>query len=46
MNDHVPFLDLIMMHHDMEDDCVAVFRNALKTGQFIGGSMVEMFETH
>ncbi len=28
----------------MEDELVAVFRDALKTGQFIGGPMVEKFE--
>jgi dTDP-4-amino-4,6-dideoxygalactose transaminase len=28
----------------MEDEFVAVFRDALKTGQFIGGPMVEAFE--
>ncbi len=44
MNDHVPFLDLMMVHCDIEDDCVAVFRDALKTGQFIGGPVVENFE--
>ncbi len=44
MNDHVPFLDLMTMHGDIEDDCVAVFRDALKTGQFIGGPVVENFE--
>ncbi len=43
MNEHDPFLDLITMHHDIEDDCGAVFRHAPKTGQFIGGSTVEMF---
>jgi dTDP-4-amino-4,6-dideoxygalactose transaminase len=44
MNDHVPFLDLISPHQEMEDELVAVFRDALKTGQFIGGPMVEKFE--
>jgi dTDP-4-amino-4,6-dideoxygalactose transaminase len=44
MNNQVPFLDLITPHREMEDDCVAVFRDALRTGQFIGGPMVEKFE--
>jgi dTDP-4-amino-4,6-dideoxygalactose transaminase len=44
MNDKVPFLDLVTPHREMEDELVAVFRDALKTGQFIGGPMVEEFE--
>ena len=44
MNDKVPFLDLVTLHLEMEDELVAVFRDALKTGQFIGGPMVEEFE--
>ncbi len=44
MNDHIPFLDLITPHREIEDDCIAVLRDALKTGQFIGGPVVEKFE--
>jgi dTDP-4-amino-4,6-dideoxygalactose transaminase len=44
MSEHVPFLDLITPHRELEDDFVAVLRDALKTGQFIGGPMVEKFE--
>ena len=44
MNDKVPFLDLVTLHREMEDELVCVFRDALKTGQFIGGPMVEEFE--
>ncbi len=44
MNDRVPFLDLITPHREMEEEFVGVFRDALKTGQFIGGPMVEAFE--
>ncbi len=40
----VPFLDLMTPHLDLEDELVAVFREALRTGRFIGGSMVEEFE--
>lgn len=40
----VPFLDLITLHREIEDELVGVFREALKTGQFIGGPMVEEFE--
>lgn len=44
MNDPVPFLDLIMPHRELEDECLAVFRDALRTGQFVGGETVEAFE--
>lgn len=44
MNDKIPFLDFTAQHRDLEWEFVAVFRDALKTGQFIGGPMVEAFE--
>jgi len=44
MNENIPFLDLITPHREMEDDFVAVFRDALRSGQFIGGPSVEKFE--
>jgi dTDP-4-amino-4,6-dideoxygalactose transaminase len=40
----VPFLDLVTQHRELEDELVAVFRQALSTAGFIGGSMVEGFE--
>jgi len=40
----IPFLDLITPHREMEEDLVAVFREALRTAGFIGGPMVEGFE--
>lgn len=40
----VPFLDLVTPHRELEDELVAVFRTALSTAGFIGGSMVEGFE--
>ena len=40
----ISFLDLITQHIEMEDDLVAVFREALRTGRFIGGPMVDGFE--
>jgi dTDP-4-amino-4,6-dideoxygalactose transaminase len=43
-NNNVPFLDLVTPHLEMEEELVHVFRSALKTGQFIGGPMVEIFE--
>jgi dTDP-4-amino-4,6-dideoxygalactose transaminase len=41
---NIPFLDLITPHRELEDDLVAVFREALRTAQFIGGPQVEAFE--
>ena len=43
-NRNVPFLDLITPHLELEDELVAVFRNALRTAGFIGGPNVENFE--
>jgi dTDP-4-amino-4,6-dideoxygalactose transaminase len=43
-NPNVPFLDLISPHLDHVDEFVAVFKETLKTGRFIGGPMVEGFE--
>jgi dTDP-4-amino-4,6-dideoxygalactose transaminase len=44
MNDKIPFTDLVNLHRGMKEELVAVFRDALNTGQFIGGPAVEMFE--
>ncbi len=41
----VPFLDLVTTHVELEQELVAVFRKALHTAGFIGGPMVEEFET-
>jgi dTDP-4-amino-4,6-dideoxygalactose transaminase len=43
-NSHIPFLDLVTPHAELEDELVAVFRRALRTAGFIGGPMVEEFE--
>jgi dTDP-4-amino-4,6-dideoxygalactose transaminase len=40
----VPFLDLVTPHIELEEELTAVFRRALHTAGFIGGSMVEEFE--
>jgi dTDP-4-amino-4,6-dideoxygalactose transaminase len=40
----VPFLDLVTPHLELEEELVSVFRSAIKTAGFIGGSMVEGFE--
>lgn len=44
MDNKVPFLDLIQPHAELEEELVAVFRRAIRTGRFIGGEEVEQFE--
>ena len=44
MSDDIPFLDLIGLHRDIEEELVAAFRNALRTCQFVNGPEVEKFE--
>jgi dTDP-4-amino-4,6-dideoxygalactose transaminase len=43
-NGQVPFLDLVAPHLELEEELVSVFRNALNTGGFVAGPMVEEFE--
>lgn len=40
----ISFLDLITPHKELENELVAVFRNALNTAGFIGGEPVQSFE--
>jgi dTDP-4-amino-4,6-dideoxygalactose transaminase len=40
----VPFLDLVSPHLELEEELVAVFRSAIRSGRFIGGTEVEEFE--
>jgi len=40
----IPFLDLVTPHLEFEKELTEVFRRALATAGFIGGSMVEEFE--
>ena len=40
----IPFIDLIAPHLELEEEFVEVFRDALSTGRFIGGPVVEGFE--
>ncbi len=42
---NIPFLDLITPHAELEPELTAVFREALRTAGFIGGPMVENFES-
>lgn len=41
----VPFLDLVAPHVALEQELTAVFHQALRTAGFIGGPMVEEFES-
>jgi dTDP-4-amino-4,6-dideoxygalactose transaminase len=43
-NDQIPFLDLVTPHKELEQELTNVFRSALHSAGFIGGSAVEMFE--
>ena len=43
-NSKIPFIDLISPHLELEEEFVEVFRDALRTGRFIGGTVVESFE--
>ena len=40
----IPFLDLTTVHHELEDELVAVFRTSLQNAAFIGGPMLAEFE--
>ena len=42
--DAIPFLDLVTPHAELKDELTAVFLQALSTGAFVGGAMVEEFE--
>jgi dTDP-4-amino-4,6-dideoxygalactose transaminase len=44
-NNGIPFLDLVSPHRTLESELVAVFRRALHTAGFIGGEMVQQFES-
>jgi dTDP-4-amino-4,6-dideoxygalactose transaminase len=41
----VPFLDLVTPHKELEEELTAVFRRVLQSAGFIGGPMVENFES-
>jgi dTDP-4-amino-4,6-dideoxygalactose transaminase len=41
---HIPFLDLVGLHKELEGELVPVFQQALRTAGFIGGPMVTGFE--
>src|SRR5271166_4728003 len=41
---HIPFLDLVSPHLEMEGELVSVFQTALHTAAFIGGEAIQDFE--
>jgi len=40
----VPFLDLKMLHLELEEELVALFRESVRNAAFVGGPQVEAFE--
>jgi dTDP-4-amino-4,6-dideoxygalactose transaminase len=42
---HIPFLDLVTPHVEMEEELVKGFRTALQSAAFIGGKAVQDFES-
>ena len=42
---NIPFLDLVALHKESEDELCAVLRQSLRTGGFVGGPVVESFES-
>lgn len=41
----VPFLDLVTPHLELEEELVQVFRSALRSAAFVGGKLLDDFET-
>lgn len=41
---HIPFLDLVGLHSEMEEELVTIFRAVLHSAAFIGGKAVQDFE--
>ena len=41
----IPFLDLVTPHVELEQELTALFQKVIRTAGFIGGPMVENFET-
>jgi dTDP-4-amino-4,6-dideoxygalactose transaminase len=40
----IPFLDLVTMHRELEEELISVFKTALREAAFVGGPMVSDFE--
>jgi len=43
-NGSIPFLDLVSLHDELEEELLPVFQRVLKTAGFIGGPVVDQFE--
>lgn len=43
-HEKIPFLDLVTVHRELEEELVEILRSALRTAGFIGGPMVLAFE--
>ena len=43
-NEKVPFLDLVTVHRELQDELLEVVKTALNSAGFIGGPMVQQFE--
>lgn len=43
-HEKIPFLDLVTVHRELEEEYVEILRSALRTAGFIGGPMVLGFE--
>lgn len=41
----IPMLDLVTPHCELEPELTSVFQNALRTASFVGGPMVQKFES-
>jgi dTDP-4-amino-4,6-dideoxygalactose transaminase len=41
----IPFVDLISSHRELEEELVEAFREAVRSAQFIGGAVVDSFES-
>ncbi len=41
---NIPFLDLVTVHRELQDELIGVLKAALKSAGFIGGPMVQGFE--
>lgn len=44
MTQPIPLMDLVTPHREMEEELLAVFREALRGARFVGGPQVEGFE--
>lgn len=40
----IPFLDLVTVHRELQQELTLVFRNALDTAAFVGGPVLQSFE--